>query len=208
MRHAFKIILLGFILLVFTAPSLYAQDTPESSEKQELTIGIEKSTQFFTRCVKNPIIDLSDDTDTAFCACAAANMQVWYDAPSNKRSNDALFGNIEVAAPTEDDLMAKIYGPCLYIPVYEMTYEECYYNTEYQYFLDNPEYLNGMCQCLAEGDSIYFEKFAQPFIEMKFAEEKVIYDPIEQVKHDNNYYHSNRATEDACFMEYTDNGKN
>lgn len=197
-----SLMIAGF--LIFAGIPCYAQDqAPEQEQTQDLPESVQKAEEFFNRCVADPIIDLSDSTDEAFCACAATNMQQWIEKNSQSIGSDFLGNAISTSKELDSNTtLTEIYASCLHIPVYEMSYLDCYYEPRNAHFSKGEDTLKALCHCLAQGDSTYFEQFAKPFIEMRIAKGKDISDPIKDIKYDVNFSLARQNTDKQCYNEY------
>ncbi len=198
------LLLLAFIstAMIFSsyaaAQSLF--DNSESLAQSAET----QAAEFFNGCVKAPVIPTYEETDLAFCACAAANMQVWLETPLTQRTDREFFESINVRELDAETYLTKIYGPCLHIPVYDLRYDECMTDRTDLRFTRHPRFFKAMCTCMAEGDSDYFKEFAAPFLEMKFAEgdgDKIT-DPIREVRNDINYHSAFHRIDQRCYRRY------
>lgn len=201
MKLTLHVIVLLLCVGLFIQSNAYAQENAAPTKADRNT---EKAEQFFQECLQKPVIDLSDETDQAFCACAALNMKNWLDIPVQDRRNAQIFESLEEKQLDADTLLVEIYGSCLHIPVYEMTYDDCLDSRSARYQINQPGFLDGLCQCIAVGQSDYFRAYAQPFLEMAMAEDRIIYDPVKAIKSDKNYYAAERITEKNCYFDYLD----
>lgn len=196
--------LLLFITLLGAAYS-YAQNPETNIEgitEASKANSLESET-FFNECAAAPIISMSEDTDIAFCACAASHLYSWLEAPLKQKGERAFFETITTKDLDKNTLLTKIYGPCLHIPVYDITFEGCFYDKEKRYFTSDAVKRGNMCNCIATGDSLYFKNFAVPFMELKIAEEDEIKDPIAEIKRDTNYYNAHSDLERGCYSQYS-----
>ncbi|PJB73555.1 MAG: hypothetical protein CO093_00395 [Alphaproteobacteria bacterium CG_4_9_14_3_um_filter_47_13] len=202
----------GHIILTFLFLLLLGMSgTVSSIQAEEFRLGTDESQKktdqvqtFFNNCVKRPVIKESEETDIAFCSCAAAHLQGWLDKPLAESSGKApLFGTMVERNPDTQTLTTSIYGPCLYIPIHDRTYDDCFYMSEKRYFANEPYKRRGFCSCLAEGEADYFKNFAEPFLELKASQKKEVIDPIEAIKRDTNYYDARYLMEGDCYIEWT-----
>lgn len=157
--------------------------------------------EFFNECVKRPIVSISEETDMAFCACTAVNLHQWSEDPARKTEPDYL-GRFRTKTLDKNVLISQIYGPCLYIPIYDMSYDECLKDKESKFMFSRGDLLDGACHCIAQGDSDYFRQFAKPFLELRISEGANIDDPIKEVKRDMNFYDAHYHLETDCYEEY------
>ena len=208
MLHLVFKIFLFTVLMLGSPVHVYAQDidfmkSTADSEQNDSSIGTSRSEQFFNECKAAPIMSVNKETDEAFCSCAAANMQQWYDKKSKDEENSLVLQDLGDKDLNKNTLMADIYGPCIYLPIFDMTYDECYYNKQNEYFMDEPRRRQGYCACIARGESSYFQSFMQPFLQYEMAQGKDIIDPVGDIRKDTNYYDANYATHHDCVVEWT-----
>ncbi len=196
-------------MTVFYTAQAYTQELNLGGEP-ETTTGksvSEKNTmraeEFFKDCVAAPIVKSAEETELAFCACAASHMHAWLDEPLKQKSNREFFEALETKELDKNTLLTKIYGPCLHIPVYDTTFDECFYNKRKRYFTRSPEKRENMCACIAKGEASYYERFAVPFIELKIKEGDDINDPIKEIKRDTSYYDAHANLESDCYVEFS-----
>ncbi len=183
--------------LLFFSGAAFAQQL--SGESTASTTASEAE-RFFQDCMKKPVVPVSEETDTAFCACAATQVHIWHSKPPTESTgplNTVLTKELDANA-----LYAQIYSPCLHIPIYDLSYGECLENKKYRYFLNRSDLLDATCQCIGQGDSSYFEKFAQPYIELQISKGVKFEDPIREIKRDPNFYEAHYNLETNCYTEY------
>ena len=149
--------LITALILVATAFSIVAAG-PARAQDLNLGLGstsreeaIQESQKFFNQCIQRPIIDLSETTDQAFCACSASNLQHWLEKPATRTPGMEFFQSPSKEL-TKPVLLGQIYGPCLYIPVYEITYRDCVTDDDNAWSARTEDELTGLCTCMAAGD--------------------------------------------------------
>ncbi len=156
--------------------------------------------QFYEQCIERPIIAMSDTSEQAFCACSAANLQKWLLKPA-KDSETSNFLGAPVKELDKLTLFTQVYGSCLYIPAYEMTYRECVTNDRNAYFMKSSQELEMLCQCLAAGDESYFMRFAQPYLEMRVNDGRDFDDPIHEITKSSDFNSAHFALETNCHQD-------
>lgn len=198
--HRYTLLIL-FCLPLFTGTSGYAGaqalSSPSSTSDREA-----QSEKFFQDCVAAPVVGTNPETDQAFCACAAMQLYAWLGKPA-KRAGTEFFDSLENKTLDKKSLMTDVYGPCLYIPVFNLSEDECLTNKANVYFMGQSEYLHATCYCIAEEDSNYFRSYAKPFLEMAFSQGQKIDDPIDAIKRDNNFYMAHSRADEECYVEYS-----
>lgn len=194
MTETIRKVLFIVSLLVGGITPVAAQNSAKGNET------IARAEHFFEKCKRDPVISVNEDTDIAFCACAAANFQQWLEAPGAEEQIP-LYSIVE-KKPDGNALLTDIYGPCLHIPEYQLTYDECYSNRRHQYFANEPRRRAGLCGCIAQGVADYFERFAAPFLELKISEGEDIIDPVAMIKQDVNFYDAHYMLESRCYVDW------
>ncbi|MCB9991716.1 MAG: hypothetical protein H6867_10185 [Rhodospirillales bacterium] len=184
---------------VLTPAVLQAQDFSLMPKADMQKTAKEESEKFFNDCAKDPIIKLSDTSNMAFCACSAMQIYEWMQKPSEKK--DLEFFETTTKELDKNTLLTQIYGPCLYVPAFEMAYLNCAADERYERITTSWDELDMFCRCVAKGDEAYFSDYAQPFLEMKIADGKDIRDPIDTVQRDIAYYTVRRNNEVECNRE-------
>ncbi len=192
------------LLLGMTATLTHAQDTLQlnlGEEEVPQTDYKEEADNFFRECVKRPIMPTNEETDMAFCACAASHYHAWLLNPKQTDTSKEFFETFDKIELDEQTLLTEVYGPCMYVSIYDDTYEQCYYNDEKPYFRKSPARRRNYCHCEAQGESDYFKDFLVPFIEKQIQEGKKIVDPINDLRRDMHYYDNRRRVHAACYSE-------
>lgn len=175
----------------------------ETPAPQEESTSLKQAEQLYNNCAIDPVVSVGPETDMAFCACAAAHVQEWFDRPENIKAQDSILGISTFKELNKDVLLSEVYGPCLHIPVYDLSYEDCYYDSKKHMFSNDPPRRQAFCTCIAEEDSSYFQDFAKPFLEMKIAQRKDVVDPVEEIKKDTNYYDARFFFEKNCYAKFS-----
>jgi len=193
LRHYLLIALSGIMLALFMSAAAFAQ---EQSTSRKSTAEAE---QFFADCTSRPIIPSTEEATMAFCACAATKVQEWNAEPAMSSGPLNVLQSKEL---DKDTLLSKIYGPCLYIPVFDISYDECYESKQKRFFHENQDLLEGNCNCVAKGDSEYFQRFAQPYLELLVSQKKNFDDPIKEVRNDSSFYSAHYDLETECHQRF------
>lgn len=195
-----RILALSFALLLLTG--LFTGAGAQQAEDKSAQNNTAEAEKFFRDCVKRPIVSTSDETDMAFCACTATQMQAWLDKPAQLSGPD-YFQTFRTKDLDKNAMITEIYAPCLYIPMFDISYDDCLESKKHRFFFNRQDLLEATCQCMAQGDSEYFQKFAKPYLELKVTEGVDILDPITEVKKDVNYYDAHYHLESNCYAEYS-----
>lgn len=185
-------ILLLILAVIFPASPVFAQGLGFGLETTSIK---EETEKFYNNCLENPLLPSSQETDTAFCACSTSHLQKWFEEPSNETD----FLKSPAKELDKNVLMAKIYGPCLFIPVYEMNYYKCLDSSKHNYFMKNNDELEFVCNCIAEGTESYFKNFAQPYLEMRLLQQRDIKDPVYDIMKSTEYYVMSFEREQMCY---------
>lgn len=200
----FRMILLALVIAVFPGGPLRAQDlllpgddTDNAAQAAEVA-----AQEFFGTCVEKPVIPTTEETDLAFCACASSNFQIWQSTPPKDSAQALLFHGLRNDEPDKNALLVDIYGPCLYIPLYDVTNEDCLNDERIRYHARTQDRLEVMCDCMASGVEAYFEKYAKDFLEMKIADGKDIDDPVRAIKQDVSFFDAHRNVEKSCYRQF------
>lgn len=159
----------------------------------------ERSDEFFRSCLKRPVISVDQQTDEAFCACAANNFYLWNLSPENIDEDREFYETAERKELNRETLLTDIYASCLYIPRSEIEYWECMNSEKHDYYYDGQ--LTGLCSCLAEGVESYYRDLAKPFLELQFAQGKGdrIKSPIKAIEKDMSFYDNYFNLETRCY---------
>ena len=189
------IIIMILAALCLMGTSVVAQELNLGRNDQDMAL--EKAESFYNSCMKRPVINSSETTNQAFCACGAVKVKEWLESPTETEKSE--FYETSEKELGEKTLIAKIYAPCLYIPMWERTYLECLANGKHTTFTQSSEEQEVLCNCYASGIESYYRDMAQPFLEMKFAEGRRMDDPIEEVRRSQEYYAERFKLETDCY---------
>lgn len=204
MRAVSAVLFLFMLLALVPAMPAMAQELGPILGRKPKEKALQESQQFYNDCIKNPIIDLSAITDQAFCACSAANLEQWLLSPSSE-SGTADFLGAPAKKLDKNTLITEIYGSCLHLPVYELTYRQCITDDRQAFYMNTQRQFKQLCQCIATGDESYFRQFAKPYLEMVIsAKDKDIDNPIEVIKKSTDFYSAHFDLETNCHQDVQD----
>ena len=181
-------------LVLFSYQHAHAQlliDKDENSLESQ-------TTEFYEGCMADPVININEDTNTAFCACASVNYHTYLKNITLSDESEFMGTSIEVNLDAKGYL-TEIYASCLYIPQYNLTFEECL-SKDYikrMYGRDWNRY-HGYCSCEAKGISEYFEKFAKPYFDKRVAEGKSLISPLDDILNDTDFFSAKLFIENTC----------
>lgn len=155
----FSFFVYSFLLAFASIGTAHAQ-TPITDEMTEA---------FYHDCVRIENEEMSAGTHDIFCQCTAQKMQ------ENLSVEDVhtMRGNGQSARNALNDMMIKVYAPCMEFPVHDLIYNRC--------MKEEMRAKKGICGCLAGKMSAYTAQTAQETLGDVLKKNPNITDPMEPI---------------------------
>jgi hypothetical protein len=162
---------------------------------------------FYRQCVASTTALAKPESIEESCLCMSAHMKNLEAARAKDKKKQDIYSVFkapeEVKEISKDEVLLEVYGPCVYLTVYDGVFDQCYYNKEFHRYMKSLEHLNSMCDCMATRAETYIKDYGKPRLAVLIYQGEKITDPLTALQEDIEYLKLYNTIRTGCFQTYT-----
>ncbi len=148
----------------------------------------------------------SDTAVEDFCACTAAQLQIFSNEQKKNPSGEIdILGVQQEAQLSREVEIQKIQGPCAYIIAKDKTFNSCKENPQYDSYIKTKGVKTKMCNCIANETESFFKDLAEARLGVLLNNPVLqVNDAVTAIMTDSVFMRASRDFNKSCFNKYAE----